>query len=259
MRYHPHHANPPPGPAKWPAIGRRRVLGAVSALAAGGIYPARAAVAVAELVVACDTTLGPALRATGAAFEATTGVRVDVFAMDGGLILPQLERQVQNDILVARRGIMQSAVQKGLVAAAAVRGDWTDPLVIATRRGATAPHDAPVAVCDPTPACDLDGMRILERLAMRPAKTIGTIDTDTVVALVLNGTARAGLMYMTDVRGHPGLQILDVIPPDVQPPRRYAAAVTSLARRPDPARFIDFLLTHQAATLLASLGLEAAT
>ena len=129
------------------------------------------------------------------------------------------------------------------MAQGAARGAWRNPLVLAVKRGAPPASDKPIAVSDPTPGSDMDGPAILARLGLLPTPMLGVIDTDTVAALVLNGTARAGLLHMTDVRAHPELQVVRTVSPAVQPPIAYAAAVTKLARRPDPAGFVAFLLT----------------
>lgn len=217
---------------------------------------ARAATNVAELVLACDTTLGPAMRVVGNAYANMTGVRVDVFPTGPGLILPQLERNVQNDIVVTQVATLNAAVQAGIVASGAARGAWRNHLVIAAKRGAPSMPDKPIAVSDPSPASDMDGPAILARLGPLPAAMLGVIDTDTVAALVLDGTARAGLLHMTDLHVHPELEVISTVPDDVQPPFTYAAAVTQLARRPNPAGFVEFLMTAQAGTLLTAHGLE---
>jgi ABC-type molybdate transport system substrate-binding protein len=236
---------------------RRRLMQALPAAAMLAIAtPARAAVNVADLVLACDTALGPAMRAAGNAYANLKGVRVNVFPTGPGLILPQLERQVQNDIVMTQVATLNDAIQAGVVAPGAARGAWTNRLVIAAKRGAPLMLDKPIAVSDPTPASDMDGPAILARLQLRPVAMLGVIDTDTVAALVLNGTARAGLLHMTDVRAHPELRVIRVVPDDIQPRITYAAAVTELARRPDPADFLDFPLTDQATALLTPLGLE---
>jgi molybdate transport system substrate-binding protein len=102
----------------------------------------------------------------------------------------------------------------------------------------------------------MDGPAVLARLGMLPTQTLGVIDTDEVVALVIAGTARAGLLHMTDLRAHTELEAIAVVADDIQPPFIYTAAVTKLARRPSPAGFVEFLMTAQATALLASLGLE---
>jgi molybdate transport system substrate-binding protein len=239
-----------------PAMHRRLMQALPAAVMLAAAKPARTAVNVADLVLACDTTLGPAMRAIGDAYANLKGVRVNVFPTAPGLIVPQFQRQVQNDIVVTQVATLSNAVQAGVVAPGAARGAWTNRLVIAAKRGAPPLPNKPIAASDPTPASDMDGPAILARLQLRPIVMFGVIDTDTVATLVLDGIAGAGLLHMTDVRAHPELQVIRVVPDDIQPPIAYAAAVTRLARRPDPAALCEFLLTDQATALLISLGLE---
>lgn len=239
-------------------VGRRRLMQALPAVALLAVAP-RARASGTQLVLSCDTTLGPAMRAVAKAYADVAGVRVDVFPTGPGLILPQLERQVQNDIVVTGVAALDAAVQVGVVAAGAARGAWRNQVVIAAKRGAPSMPGKPIAASDPSPASDMDGPAILAQLQVPPAAMLGVIDTDTVVALVLDGTASAGLMHMTDVGAHPELEVTSVIADTIQPPIAYAAAVSKLAYRPDPAGFLDFLLSDRATALLAALGLETAT
>ncbi|HUB49834.1 MAG TPA: substrate-binding domain-containing protein [Acetobacteraceae bacterium] len=234
---------------------RRRLLQALPAAVILGAA-ARAAAATTDLVLACDTTLGPPLRAVARAYANVTGVTVNVFPTPPGLILPQLQRQVQNDIVMTQPPTVAACVHANLIAPDGFRGAWRNPLVVAAKRGAAPGPRMPIAASDPTPGSDMDGPAILGRLGMGNAATLGVIDTDTVAALILNGTARTGLLHMTDIRAHPDLQIVRMVPPEIQPPIAYAAAITKLARRPDPARFLAFLLSPQATAVLADNGLE---
>jgi molybdate transport system substrate-binding protein len=88
---------------------------------------------------------------------------------------------------------------------------------------------------------------------------IGALNTSEVASLLLSGTAQAGLLHMTDVRAHPGLAVIRPVPPEIQPPPVYAAAVTRLASRPDPQAFVAFLATPEASALLTEAGLELQT
>lgn len=238
------------------AAKRRRLLQALPVAAILGAA-ARAAAATTDLVLACDTTLGPALRAVARVYANATGVTVNVFPTPPGLIVPQLQRQVQNDIVMTQPPAIAACAQADLIAPDALRGAWRNPLVVAVKRGATPGAWMPIAASDPTPGSDMDGPAILGRLGMGNSARLGVIDTDTVAALVLNGAARAGLLHMTDIRAHPDLQVVRTVPPEIGPPIAYAAAVTKLARRPDPARFLAFLLSPQATAVLADNGLEA--
>jgi molybdate transport system substrate-binding protein len=210
-----------------------------------------------DLSVTCDTTLAPALRKAAAAYRAQSGVRVFVFPTGPGLILPQLVRDIQNDIVVTQTGILDQAVQAGVVAVA-VRPQWRNPLVIAGLRDEAA-MTGTFAAPDPTPASDIEGAAILARLDIKPSRTLGAVDTDEVAFLLTNRAAQAGVLHMTDVRADARLAVIRPIPAEVQSPMLYAASVTRLARRPNPAGFVAFLATKEATDVLTSAGLEMAT
>jgi ABC-type molybdate transport system substrate-binding protein len=80
-----------------------------------------------------------------------------------------------------------------------------------------------------------------------------------LAALALTTAARAGLLHMTDLRADPERRIHSEVADAVEPPFVYAAVVTTLARRPGPAAFVDFLMAAQGSVLLAAHGLEKAS
>ena len=210
-----------------------------------------------DLAVTCDTTLAPALKQAAAAYKARTSVRVFVFPTGPGLIVPQLVRDIQNDIVVTQTSILDQAVAAGAIARP-VRAQWRNDLVIAGPQG-LAILDRTFAAPDPTPACDFDGPALLARLAIKPSRIVGAVDTDEVAFLLNTGEAEAGFLHLTDVRAHARLATIRPVPPDIQPPFRYGAAVTRLARRPNPQGFVDFLASPEGAAVLIAAGLELAT
>jgi hypothetical protein len=220
------------------------VLASVVARAAGG-----------DLAVTCDTTLAPALRKVAEAYKARFGGYVFIFATGPGLILPQLVRDIQNDIIVTQTAILEQAAQAGVIGVP-VRAQWRNPFVIAGRAGAAA-TDGAFAVTDPSPASDIDGPALLARLALKPARTLGAVDTDEVAFLLTTGTAQAGLLHLTDVRADERLAVIRPVPPEVQGPLLYAASVTKLSGRPNPERFVAFLAAGEANAILTAAGLEA--
>jgi molybdate transport system substrate-binding protein len=222
---------------------------------AGAIAPARADTV--DLAVNCDTTLAPALRQAAAAYKARTGIRVFVFATGPGLILPQLVRGIQNDVVVTQTTILDQAVRAGVVASA-VRAQWRNLLVIAGVRG-VATVDRTFAAPDPTPASDIDGPALLARLGLTPSRILGAVDTDEVAFLLTTGAAQAGLLHMTDVRANERLAVIRPVPAEAQPPLLYAASVTRLARRPNPEEFVAFLAMPEGGAILAAAGLETPT
>ncbi len=235
------------------AIGRRRLLRLSILAVAAAAAPALADTT--DLVVSCDTTLAPALRKVGAAYLAGSGVRVHVFPTGPGLILPQLMRDIQNDIVVTQVALLDQAAQAGIVAPDAARRTWRNPLVIAGPRGASA-TDRSFAACDPSAASDIDGPAILARLGLQPARVLGAVDTDEVVFLLTSGAAQAGLLHSTDVRADQRLEVIRPVPAEIHLPIVYAASVTRGARRPNPQGLVAFLATAEATALLTDSGLE---
>ena len=216
--------------------------------------------ATTDLVLACDTTLGPAMIDAAKVFAGRSGVQIDVFPTAPGLILPQLAREVQNDIVVTQVDLLQNVVQAGLAELGADRGRWRNPLVLATATGhrPASLTDNPVASSDLTPAYGLDGPAVLARLGLRPALAMGALDTHEVAFQLTSGVARVGLVYLTDVRADARLVVLAPVADSACPPIVYTASVTRLARRPNPAAFVTFLSSPEATALLARHGLEAA-
>jgi molybdate transport system substrate-binding protein len=232
---------------------RRRALPLLALAAVSA--PARAETV--DLSVTCDTTLAPALRRAASVYKARTGVRVFVFPTGPGLILPQLVRDIQNDIVVTQIPIMEQAAQAGVIAAAG-RAQWRNPLVIGGLQGTTAINSA-FAAPDPSMASDIDGPTLLARLDIKPTRFLGAVDTDEVAFLLSTGAAQAGLLHMTDVRADERLAVIRPVPTDVQPPLLYAASVTRLARRPNPEGFITFLASKDTTDILTAAGLETMT
>lgn len=228
---------------------RRRMLPLLGF--AAGVRPVSAETV--DLALTCDTTLAPVLRTAGAAYTAATSVRVFVFPTGPGLILPQLERDIQNDIVVTRVPTIEQAMQQNLIAHVSAPR-WLNPLVIAGRDRASA-FDRTLAVADPNPASVVDGAYVLTRLGVKPSRVLGAVDTDEVAFLIGKGMAQAGLLHMTDVRAN-GLEVIRPVPADIWPPEVYGACVTRLATRPNPQGLLGFLAAAPAGRLMADGGLE---
>lgn len=215
-----------------PHIGRRSlVLGLSSAVISGLCGAAHAATT--DLAVSCDTTLAPALKAVGAAYRARTGVRINVFATGPDSVLPQLQREVQNDVVVTQDATLTQATRAGVIAQAAQAGPWRNRLVIAGLRGGPPlAADTTIAASDVSPASDVDGAAVLAAMGLRYSAKLGAIDCDGVAFLVTSGAAQVGLLHMTDVRANDRFVVLREVPDEVHPPIVYRAAVTTLSWRP---------------------------
>jgi molybdate transport system substrate-binding protein len=234
----------------------RRKLFSRLAFAAAVLTPGVAlADSTTDLAVSCDTAAAPAVIAAGKAYRARDGVRVRVFPTAPGLLLPQIEREIQNDIIIAQLATIEQAEKAGLLVPGGRAGPWRNRLVTAEAKQPAGPEGA-FAAPDPSPGSDIDGVAILGRLGAPPAKVLGVLDTAAVAWMLANGEARQGLLHQTEVVADNRLRAVSAVPDDVWPPIRYAATVTKLARRGDPAAFINFLASPEGLAVLRAAGLE---
>ena len=211
-----------------------------------------------DLALMCDLTLGPVLSALGRAFQAETGVRIHVFPTPPGLILPQLTRDVQNDIVLTQIASLDLGASQGLLSTESRSREWSDPLVIAEKSDAAGDPDTGMfAISELPSASGIDGTLISERLNLPPTRVVSAIDTSEVAELLVSRKARSGLLFLTDVRANPDLRVVRVIA--TSQPMIFAAAVTKLSRRPNPGAFLRFLGTPRAMEMLSAAGLGAWT
>lgn len=235
-------------------VSRRELLAVTSAILAATVASAETSAATTDLAVTCDTAAAPAVIAAGAAFRQKTGIHIRVFATPPGLVLPQLEREIQNDIIVTRITTIDQAELAGLVQPGKRSGFWRNRLVTAAAKNPYG-EEGTFAVPDSSPASDIDGVAILQSLGLTPPKVLGVIDTGAVAWLLSNGGARQGLLHQTEVAAN-NLQTVAAVPDKAWPPILYAAAVTKLTRRGDPAAFIGFLGSSEGQTAMRTAGLE---
>jgi molybdate transport system substrate-binding protein len=237
------------------AFFRRGLLAAApgAALAARAIPAASAATT--DLAVSCDTAVAKALVLAAAAFRARSGVRVRLYPTATGLLLPQLEREIQNDIIVTQLAALDRAEQENLVQPGGRVGPWRNRRVTASAREPAGPEGS-FAVPDWSPATGIDGAAILQRLGATPAKVLGVLDTGAVAWMLVSGQARQGLVHQSDVAGDDRLKVVAAVPDDAWPPIVYAATVTKLARRGDPAAFLAFLGSPEGQAIFHTAGLE---
>jgi Bacterial extracellular solute-binding protein len=151
------------------AFPRRRLLAvAPPGLAAAFSMSDRAfAQTTTDLAVTCDAAAAPAVIAAGSAFRQRTGVRIRVFPTALGLVLPQLEREIQNDIIVTQIATIDQADRAGLVEPGGRVGPWRNRLVTAAAKqpaGVEGLSRCPIPRPPPTstalPSCDGSVLRL---------------------------------------------------------------------------------------------------
>jgi ABC-type molybdate transport system substrate-binding protein len=210
-----------------------------------------------DLAVNCDNPAVPALWRAARAFRQRTGVRVRILPTASNLELPQLEREVQNDIILTRLDVIDAAEKQGLVKPGGRVGPWRNRLVLAEAAQPSGPEDS-YAIPDPTPASEFDGAAVLKAMNLTPGKTIGVLDSGAVVWALLNGQARRGLVFQSDITANAALKAVTPVPDSAWPPIVYGATVTTLAYRINPQAFVTFLGQDTGLAELKAGGLEPA-
>ncbi|MDE2515981.1 MAG: substrate-binding domain-containing protein [Rhodospirillales bacterium] len=213
--------------------------------------PARADMTT-DLVLATDPALAPALRAAAAAYRRQSGVRVHVFATPPQLILPQLQRTVQNDLVFTGLPVLSALQAAGLLAGAPGPA-WSNPLVLAGARVVPITATTRLARPDASDGSAIDGAAVLAAIGLGGNPAIGAIDTPGVAWLLHQGAASAGLVHASLLGG---LHRLRPVPVSASGPVQVAVALTRLARRPHPERFLAFLAGPDGRASLRHAGLQ---
>jgi len=213
-----------------------------------------------DVAVFCDAALAPCIRALGVAFPAP----VHVFSAPPPLMLAQIARETQTDLLITLASAMDESVRLGLVVPETRYDGWQTQLVFAAaaRSGPVGlselPHflaDSKLAVTDPTDAATFDGYVVIERLNLPASVTsrlTGAANTDDIVYLVETGGARLGLVHLTDVKTRPSLRVFATL--DLEPVR-YAAAAAKDAKSQNTRNFLAYLQKQAVQDRLQSFGL----
>jgi molybdate transport system substrate-binding protein len=74
------------------------------------------------------------------------------------------------------------------------------------------------------------------------------------LALVARGEARLGIVYATDARAEPKVEVTGVFPDDSHPPIVYPAAVISSSQNPDAEDFVTYLSSPKAKEIFTAQG-----
>jgi molybdate transport system substrate-binding protein len=112
-----------------------------------------------------------------------------------------------------------------------------------------------LVVCAPEVPCGTYAEEIFRNAGVAPGADSYEENVRAVLTKVTLGEADAGIVYATDVTAAGDEADGVVIPDDVNVVAEYPIAVTSEAPNPEGARaFIDFVLSEQGQTILASYG-----
>ena len=204
-------------------------------------------------------------------YEAGGGPKVS-FSFGGSQVLAQqIASGAPADVFIsAGEAPMEFLNERALVGQPA--DVLSNSLVVAVRSGNTpdlksfadlaGPAVSRLAIADPNLAPAgryareaLQGLGVWESLGDR---LVFGSDVRATLAFVESGNADAAIVYRTDVLGRSrGLVALDIVPPESYGPISYPAAVVlESALQQDAGRFVELLLSDEAAALFRAHGFE---
>jgi len=202
------------------------------------------------VTVFCDPTLAPAVRAVAA----KAAYDVASLSAPAPLMIAQIIRHTHNDVLFTLSNAMDQAVAQALVVPATRADGFSNTLVLTALAGwSGSVSRARVAVTDATVASGLDGRAVLAANDLTTGPVQGAANTADVAFLVTTGAADVGLVYLTDVKADPRLQVVATLRADPALVA-YSAAVNAHAYSPHAATFVGLLKASQA--ILQTGGLQ---
>lgn len=242
------------------------------AACAEGAGPRQAA-AEQPLLVFAAASLQGSMDEAAAAYEATGTARVRVSYAASSALARQIEQGAPADVFVSADGDwMDWLAERELIDAASRRELLGNKLVL------IAPTDAGHAQVDLEDGRDLlarlgDGRMALAMTGSVPAgkyarhafTSLGmwdelagrTAETDNVRAalmLVARGEAPLGVVYASDARAEPGVQVLASFPAASHPPIVYPVATVAAGAHPTAGEFVDWLGSADAGKIFVRHG-----
>jgi ABC-type molybdate transport system substrate-binding protein len=214
----------------------------------------------------CDPALSAAMRALDPLSRAQARAPISVLSAPAALMLAQIQRHTRNDVLFTLTAAMDQAVQRQLVKPETRIDGFSNALVLACRAGTARrigndlsrlPAGAKIAVTDNTVACGLDGRAILTANGLANNHITGTATTADVVYLLKTGAVDFGLIYATDLRADPTLEL--VLPLKADPALTdFSCAVNANAVSPQAQALVEIIRGAQGTSVLHKAGLERA-
>ena len=85
-------------------------------------------------------------------------------------------------------------------------------------------------------------------------RIVATENVRAALTFVARGEAQLGIVYETDARSEPRVEVVDMFPADTHPPIVYAFAITAASHHPDAETFLAYLRTPAALSIFATHG-----
>ena len=250
-------------------MGRLALLATAALLAASGTAPA------AEIDALITTAMKAAIDELVPPFERANGHTVRVSYGPSGGVARRFLAGEPADVIVIDSGALDDLIRQGKVQPGRTDVARTG-IGIAVRKGAPKPDvSSPDALRRALLAAKSVGhtapagggitaahvMKVFDKLGiaaeMTPkVKLAAGGPNGRVSVLVSSGEAEIGLQQVSELMTNPDVEVIGMLPAELQQITTYAAGVTANAKQPDAARaFIRYLVGPEATTIYKSKGL----
>jgi molybdate transport system substrate-binding protein len=217
-------------------------------------------------------SLKNALDETASAWKAKTGKEAVASYAASSALAKQIEQAAPADIFMSadldwmdyldKRNLIKGGTRKNLLGnqivlvAAAGSGFKLDLKAGADLAGALAGEKLAMGEVKSVPAGKY-GEAALEKLGLWASVEKNVAMSENVraaLALVARGEAKLGIVYASDARVEPKVEVAGVFPEDSHPPIIYPVALVASGMNPDAAEFLAFLSTPDAAAIFKAQG-----
>ena len=225
----------------------------------------------AELQVYAAVTLSDAMEEIAESYRSESGAAISLSLASSGILAQQIIAGAPADIFISANPEWMDEVQRAGCLIPETRSEVAgNKLVLIVPAGAgtpiaslsdlTSPTVERIAIADPSHA----PVGMYAREALRAAavwdqiegKILPALDARAATAYVERGEAEVGIVYRTDARVVPGVEVVLEIPPALQPVISFQAAAIGTADPGGARQFLDFLLGPQGQQILRRFGFE---
>jgi molybdate transport system substrate-binding protein len=256
-------------------MGRARSLTKRLLTAALALAVTVGAAGAAEIDAMITDAMRAAVEQLAPSFEHDGGHALHIIYGPSGGLARRLDGSVPVDLVIVESRVLDGLIQQGKVAPG--RTDLARTGIgIAVRKGAPHPdvssaealkrallaaksigHTAPAGggVTAEHIRGVFEKLGIATEVAPKIKLAAGGPD-GRVSVLVSSGEAEIGLQLMSELMSNPGVDVIGVLPPELQLYAVMSAGIATGARQPEPARaFIRHMATPEAMTIYRAIGL----
>jgi molybdate transport system substrate-binding protein len=201
-------------------------------------------------------------------YESQTGARVEIRSMGGVEVAKLVRAGETTDVVVLASKVMASLEAEGHLAKGRTRDFARSEIGIAVRAGAAPPNVAneravEQATLDARNICYSTGpsgdhlKALCEKWGVPEACVLVVPPGVPVAALVANGDAELGFQQLSELIGQPGIEVVGLLPPEIQAVTMFSAGVSMMSRDDEGARaLVAYLTSGETADAKRRHGME---